>query len=192
VSLGKDAGTLVLVVGPSGAGKDTLIAAARRQLAGNGPFVFMRRIVTRASSAFEDHDTISNQQFEAAVASRSFALHWQAHGLSYGLGRELDTELAQGRIVVCNVSRGVIATARECYGHVAVVYVDARPDVRAARIAARGRDLASGSRSDESRDELKPGDCDVIIDNSGALDAAVAAFVSALRSFEDRQDDGGR
>ncbi len=173
-------GVLVLVVGPSGAGKDTLMSAARERLKGDGRFVFVRRIVTRAENAFEDHDTLSAEQFAATAAAGGFAVHWQAHGLSYGINRSVEDELAAGRIVVCNVSRAIIPAARERYRNVMALYVDAQSEVRAARIAARGRDVAAGSRTDPLRTDVSPGDCDVVVDNSGALDAAIATFTQAL------------
>ena len=178
------AGLLVLVAGPSGAGKDTLIAAAREALAGDARYVFARRIVTRAKNSFENHDTLSAEQFAAGIAAGRFALHWQAHGLSYGLARTIDEQIAEGKVVVCNVSRAAIPAARERYARVAVIHVDAHPDVRAARIAARGRDAAAGSRIDPARNELAFA-CDVTIDNSGPLATSAAEFTHALVALAD-------
>jgi ribose 1,5-bisphosphokinase len=107
-------------------------------------------------------------------------MHWQAHGLCYGIGRGIEDDLSAGRVVVCNVSRAIIAAARERYRGVIAIYIDAQPNVRSARIAARGRDAAAGSRIDPPRPEIGPKDCDVVIDNPGALATAIDAFVQAL------------
>ena len=97
---------LVLVVGPSGAGKDTLLDAARRKLAGDTRFRFVRRVITRpANAGGEDHDPVT----EAEFATRHFALQWQAHGLRYGIPADIADDLASGRVVIANVSRAVIA-----------------------------------------------------------------------------------
>ena len=77
---------LVLVVGPSGAGKDTLINAAREALAGDRRFAFPRRVVTRpAVAALEDHDSVTRAEFALQEANGAYALSWEAHGLHYGL-----------------------------------------------------------------------------------------------------------
>ncbi len=178
-------GILVLVVGPSGAGKDTLISSARERLAGNARYVFVRRAVTRAGNAFEDHDTVTTDQFAATAAAGGYALHWQAHGLSYGLSRTIDDRIAHGAIVVSNASRGIVPEARDRYPRMAVILVDARPEVRAARIAARGRDAASGSRVDPARAETRATHYDYAIDNSGSLDTAIDAFAQALIAIGD-------
>ena len=70
-------GCLVLVVGPSGAGKDTLIRLARAALAGDPRYVFPRRLVTRPPSADEDNDQIDEAAFADLQAQA--ALGVQAH-----------------------------------------------------------------------------------------------------------------
>lgn len=174
------AGVLVLVVGPSGAGKDTLIAAARAKLNDETRFVFPRRIVTRAGSAFEDHETLTAEEFAAIAEAGGFALHWHAHGLSYGVPRAIDDLISAGKIVVCNVSRGAIDAAHTRFDRVVVIYIGATPEVRASRIAARGRDAAAGSRVDATRADVAPADYEAIIDNSGPLAPAIAAFTQAV------------
>ena len=108
-------GRLVLVVGPSGAGKDTLIAGSKASLAGNPSVVFPRRVVTRSSSPAEDHDTLDPAAFDAAAAHGDFGFWWEAHGLKYGIPQAIDGDLAAGRTAVCNVSRMIIADARARY-----------------------------------------------------------------------------
>jgi ribose 1,5-bisphosphokinase len=172
-------GRLILVVGPSGAGKDTLIARARTALAGDAAFVFARRVVTRPSSVWEDHDSLTPQAFAEALAAGRFALAWNAHGLDYGLPREIDAAIAAGQSVVCNVSRRIIAAARQRYAEVKVVYVDAPPDVLAARLRTRGRESDVEHRQQRRADFAAP-EADVVIDNGGDVETAAAAFLRAL------------
>jgi ribose 1,5-bisphosphokinase len=132
-------GRLVLVVGPSGAGKDTLIEGARAASAGKPSLVFARRVVTRPSSPAEDHDTADTASFHRAAEADSFALWWQAHGNWSGIPRSIDDEIRADRTVVCNVSRTVVGRARSRYDRVLVVAVTAPPDVLQSRLAARER-----------------------------------------------------
>ena len=74
-------GRLVLVVGPSGAGKDTLIDLARAACAGEDSVVFARRVVTREASGSEDNEQVTPDAFRQARARGAFAVHWEAHGL---------------------------------------------------------------------------------------------------------------
>jgi len=102
-------GTFFFVVGPSGAGKDTLIDGVRTALAGEG-YVFARRVITRpADSIGEDHEAETPAGFARRLAAGEFLLAWQAHGLDYGLPATLLGALAAGSHVVANGSRAMVA-----------------------------------------------------------------------------------
>lgn len=177
------AGGLALVVGPSGAGKDTLIAGAKAALAGDARFVFPRRVVTReAVAALEDHDSLAPEVFAAEKARGAYALDWQAHGLCYALPIALEAEMAAGRVVVANVSRHVVRAALDKYGNGHVLLVTARPEIRAARLAGRGRESAEDVAARLRREgPLMPAGLDVEeIDNSGALAEGIGRFTAAL------------
>lgn len=164
-------GRLVLVVGPSGAGKDTLLRLAQAACADDHDIVFPRRIVTRASSADEDNIAISPEEFRRAREHGDFAVSWEAHGHSYALPLEINDDIRAGRAVVVNVSRTVIGALRAAYANVVVVAITAPPDVLAQRLAARARhsdgniaDRLTRSVSDASTN------ADVTILNAGSAD----------------------
>lgn len=176
-------GRLVLVVGPSGAGKDSLIRAARAALAGDGRFVFPRRFVTRPPSGDEDNAEITQAAFERLRREDGFAASWTAHEHGYGLPKEIEHHVAEGCTVVCNVSRSVVAPLRARYAHAVVIEVTAPADVLERRLQARGR-ATDGSlahrlgRVPPDRAQVRP---DVVVSNAGPLELAARAFLAALR-----------
>ena len=130
---------LVLVVGPSGAGKDTLLTMARTALADDTRFRFVRRVITRSAEAGgEDHEPVSDIEF----AARNFILSWEAHGLRYGIPADVADDIARGTVVVANVSRSIIAEAATRFP-VRVIEVTAPAEVLGARLSARGRESAA-------------------------------------------------
>lgn len=164
-------GRLVLVVGPSGAGKDTLLRLAQAACADDHDIVFPRRVVTRASSADEDNIALSPDEFARARDHGDFAVHWDAHGHSYALPLEINDDIRAGRAVVSNVSRTVIAALRGTYANVVVVAITAPPDVLAQRLAARARhtDGNIADRLARSVDDASA-NADVTILNAGSAD----------------------
>lgn len=132
-------GKLVLVVGPSGAGKDTLLGLAHTACADDPTIVFARRVVTREASDGEDNEQTSVEGFREAQAQGAFAVHWEAHGHAYGLPRSIEDDIRAGRTVVANVSRTVIPALRDSYANVVVVSITAPADVLAERLAMRKR-----------------------------------------------------
>lgn len=185
-SAGSDlgAGRLVLVVGPSGVGVDTLIDAARREFSDNPAYHFVRRTITRpAGSVGEEHDPIEIETFRERRARGHYALAWEAHGLGYGIPLSVEDRLREGKIVIVNASRTVIEEARGRYPTLTVASVTASPQVLARRLAGRNRESAEEIERRLSRAGLGfPNGADVvIIDNDGALETSIAAFLALLR-----------
>ena len=176
-------GRLILVVGPSGAGKDTLIAGARTACAGDDSVIFPRRVITRASTAAEEHDTLSNDAFRQAAAAGDFALWWEAHGLCYGIPAAIEADIRARRTVVCNVSRTIAGPARRRYGSVSVVHVTAPPDVLRLRLAARerGSDGDLADRMGRSAFAECGLDADVVIENVGAPEIGIRRLLDVIR-----------
>ena len=125
----------MLVIGPSGVGKDTLIGGARHALDGDKRFSFVRRLVTRpADIDLEDHISLEREDFARARKAGRFALTWQAHGLDYALPIGVDTDLALGRVVIANISRHAVPEAIAKYPLCRVIQISAEISLRAARL----------------------------------------------------------
>lgn len=173
-------GHLYAVVGPSGAGKDTLISAVIRA---RPDIRRVRRVITRpADAGGEAHDAVSEAEFEARRAAGRFVLHWQAHGLHYGIPDTVLGMLDQGHPVLFNGSRSMLGQAARQFPALHVVHVTARPDILAARLSARGRedDRDIARRLERPAPELPAGLKLTEIDNSGPLDAAVGHLLDVL------------
>ncbi|MFN3972422.1 MAG: phosphonate metabolism protein/1,5-bisphosphokinase (PRPP-forming) PhnN [Gemmobacter sp.] len=174
------AGRVFAVVGPSGAGKDTLIAAA--QAARPGLHV-VRRVITRLEeTGGEPFEGVGEAEFATRAARGDFCLHWQAHGLSYGIPASALDAIAQGRDVVFNGSRAMLVEAWDAFPNLTVILVTAPIHVLAERLAARGRETTGdiAARLARARYEVPPGIPVRVVENGGALEVAVAAFLAAL------------
>ncbi|WP_299135269.1 ribose 1,5-bisphosphokinase [uncultured Vibrio sp.] len=178
-------GQLYYVIGPSGAGKDSIISALREQFVED--LVVAHRYITRAADAGgENHVELSDDEFFIRYSRNMFAMSWQAHGMSYGIGQEVYQWMDAGLSVVVNGSRAYLDAARELFGERLVpVVVSVNPEVLEARLRARGReseaqialrlkraadyciDSASGSSAINNT---------LCIDNSGTLEQSIAQF----------------
>lgn len=173
------------MVGPSGVGKDTLIAAAKSALADDPQFAFPRREITRpADAGGEDHIAIDEALFAMREGLSGYALAWRAHGLCYGVPATALADLAAGRTVIVNVSREVIAEARERFPGMIVLSVSAPAGVLRARLAARGRESPAEIEARVARaGAYRVNGADVVeIVNDGPLETALDRFIAALRS----------
>lgn len=177
------AGMLFLVVGPSGAGKDTLLALARTALAGDPRVRFVRRVITRpAGVGDEGHESVDRMAFERRRDAGGFALWWAAHELLYGIPIDIEGDLRHGRIVVASVSRTVLKDAVSAYSG-RVLEVSASSDVLAERLLVRGRESARDIARRLAREvPIDPGLDAVRILNDGTPEQGAARMIAALRS----------
>ena len=175
-------GRLILVVGPSGAGKDTLLGLAQTACADDGNVVFPRRMVTRQASSSEDNAHMSPEAFGQARTRGDFAVHWEAHGHCYGLPRTMDDDIGAGRTVVANASRTVVDAMRRAYADVTVVSVTAPPEILAERLAVRARSsdgkLADRLRRTVDGVAIAP---DVTINNIGRVEDHALELVRIIK-----------
>jgi ribose 1,5-bisphosphokinase len=174
-------GRLVLVVGPSGAGKDTLIGLARVACADDGDIVFPRRVVTREASAFEDNEQTSHAEFRQMLMRGDFAVHWEAHGHGYALSRAIDDDIRAGRTVVANVSRTVVETLRRAYADVVVVSITAPSEILSQRLAARARS-SDGQLADRLGRAVEDASPDVTIVNVGGPDDHACHLLRVIKA----------
>ena len=180
---------LVLVVGPSGAGKDTLLDLARAALANDPRVRFARREITRpANAGGEDHIAITPAEFDAR--RDGYALAWQAHGLGYGIPADIANDLDAGKVVVANISRAMILAAAEKFP-VMVLEITAPPAVLAARLAARGRETAADIAVRLARDVALPAGVMVVrVINDRTPEQGTASVLRLLRDLAERPHPG--
>ncbi|MGZ9723418.1 phosphonate metabolism protein/1,5-bisphosphokinase (PRPP-forming) PhnN [Rhizobium miluonense] len=180
------AGTLAVVVGPSGAGKDTLMNLAARHFAGRTDVHFVRRVITRDGDAGnEDHKSVSEADFDAMKQVGAFAVSWEAHGLKYGIPAEVADELTRGNLVIANGSRSALQHFQTAFPRLKVINITARREVLAERLMARGRESREDVLKRLERSTLAVQDgYDVIdIDNSGTLEEAERAIIAELEAL---------
>ena len=176
-------GPLVYVMGPSGAGKDSVMARARGLLPPGAPVFFAHRYITRpAEVGGENHVALSRAEFALRREHGLFAFDWEAHGNLYGIGREIEAWRDANLTVVVSGSREHFMTADGIDGDTHPVLITAPAERLAERLVARGREDSSAAAKRLGRGEAYAITDSrlVTIVNDGVLDAAAQAFVSLL------------
>ena len=179
-------GTLVYVMGPSGSGKDSLIAHVRQVMsaaytltwnicadarAALRPIFFARRYITRpANAGGERHYPLTREEFQLRKSRGDFSLSWESHGLCYGIGADIDSYLAAGAVVVVNGSREYLPEALKRYPTLLPVLIAVRPEVLRERLEKRGRETQADINERLASATMLPEISALIqVDNSGSF-----------------------
>ncbi len=174
-------GRIFAVVGPSGAGKDTLIEAARRA---RPDLHVVRRVITRPETeGDEPFEGVTVEEFARRKELGAFVLAWEAHGLCYGIPASMERAISEGRDVIFNGSRAMLGVAWEAFPGLTVIHVTASVPVLAERLAARGRETRDeiARRLTRASYEIPYGIGVRVVENNGPLSLAVTAFLDALQ-----------
>lgn len=174
---------LVYVMGPSGAGKDSVMKLARAMLAPDMPVAFAHRYITRAVEAGgENHVAVTAAEFALRRTHGLFAFHWQAHGNLYGIGREVHAWRNAGLTVVVSGSREHFLGLGGIDDDTWPVLITAPAERLAERLAARGRETADAAAARLERGEAYDMTDPRLttIRNDGTLETAARAFVSLI------------
>ena len=174
-------GRLIAVVGPSGVGKDSVMAGISAR---DPRFRIVKRTITRAPDlGGEEYTAMSPHTFADAAARGAFALHWQAHGLSYGIPAATLDAVRSGQDCLANLSRAALPEAARIFPALVVLNIKASADVLAARLAARGRETPEdiAARLSQMVKPLPLGLNIITVSNDGALAETVAAAYAALQ-----------
>ena len=178
---GGEPGKLFYLVGPSGAGKDSLMQYARTRLS-NSAVEFAHRYITRPVEAGgEYHYALSPDEFQVRSQRGVFAMQWKSHGQHYGIGTEIDRWLEQGKDVVVNGSREYLEEARVLYPELTVIWVKAATVTLRKRLAERGRedDAAIEQRLARATQFLPSPDA-IVIENNASLGDAGELLIRVL------------
>lgn len=177
-------GRLIAVVGPSGVGKDSVMAAVHAALP---QMHLVRRVITRpAEPGAEDHDPVTPDVFRAMVENKAFAVHWSAHGLHYGIPVTVKHRLNKGTDCLANFSRRALPEAALTFPRLVVLNITAQPETLARHLSARGRETQGdiAKRLAQAEKPLPPG-LDVLhLPNDGPLFQTVARAVALLRPVQ--------
>jgi len=176
-------GLLVLVVGNSGSGKDSIMKGVKERFPSELKSLYLtQRFITRPSSDTEDNIAVTPEDFKKMSTEGGFALEWHIYGLDYGVPIEIDDWMKKGHPVIVNVSRSIVQKAREIYQNILVVFIEVPFDITLKRVKERARE--SGERLEERIQRAKKNqtfpDADFIVDNSGDLEDAINQFLQYL------------
>lgn len=176
-------GKLIVIVGPSGSGKDTLINWLRGRLSHDPRFLFVRRTVTRnADVQSEDHGTLNDADFEAAANTGKFAVTWNAHGLRYGIPIGVLAHTFEGGIAIANGSRRALQDVRSVFPDMLVINLRVDRHTLAHRLAQRGRETTQEikKRLERMDTPIPDGIESITLDNSTSVENTGEAFLSII------------
>jgi len=169
-------GTLFLIVGNSGSGKDSIISGVIEKYPLNLKKIYNpKRYITRPPSKTEENIHITPIEFKKLSEQGQFAFEWHIYGLDYGIPTKIDEFLLKEHPVIVNVSRTIIKEARKSYKNLKVIFINVPLEITIDRLKERGREKEKylDKRIHRARDHQEFQEADYLIDNTGPLDYAV-------------------
>jgi len=136
-------GQLIYLIGASGSGKDSVMNIVKNRLQGECQIAFAHRYITRPSElGGENYISLSSSEFEIRRKNGLFAMNWDSHGYSYGIGTEINLWMEKGFLVIVNGSREYLPVASKLYENMLVCLIQVSREKLYDRLVKRGRETA--------------------------------------------------
>lgn len=179
---------LIYTMGPSGAGKDSLLAWLKTRLHPQAPIHFARRTIDRpVQLGGELHESVDASMFKHLRDQGIFSMHWTANGLQYGIRHtELDG-LRRDQWVMVNGSRAYLPHALLQFPGMTILHITAGAKVLRSRLLARQRESLAmvEARVQRAIAFQAPQNCRMLeIHNETSLDAAGLTLMQSLNRLE--------
>ncbi|PLY05265.1 MAG: hypothetical protein C0625_14650 [Arcobacter sp.] len=171
---------IILIVGPSGVGKDTLLREAKKSLPEG--FNFLNRYITRAPCSNEDNFYLDEYAFEILKHKSFFISTWNAHDNYYGIAKN---SIKNG-INIISISRSKIKDFENSYDNVFTINITVPKENLRKRLENRARETESEieQRLNRTYEKIEAENL-IEFDNSGELEVSSMKFVKLLKSFTD-------
>lgn len=123
---------IVLIVGPSGVGKDTLLRNVKDKIQAN----FVTRYITRIPSADESNFYIDEKAYEILLNNDFFISGWEAHNNKYAIAKN---QIIEGLNII-SISRGSIKDFEKVFDNVITINITLPRNILYERLKIRGRE----------------------------------------------------
>ncbi len=180
-------GKLVYLMGPSGAGKDTLLSLVKGVCHEKAEhlrplYVATRHITRPPCDSIEKHISLSKQEFLYLLSKGHFILHWQSHGHLYGIGKDVNVALAHNCLVLMNGSRAYLPQAQRLFPDLVPILLQVDQEVLQTRLWTRGREDAKQiqERMERCIEIESESGFMYTINNSGTLEGTLHTFKNLL------------
>lgn len=173
---------LYYLVGPSGAGKDTLLNEIKqKQYSDHQPTVGHRYITRTPTINDENHIQLSTFDFNRRKDSGLFLFDWTSHGYQYAIGKEVKKWIKSGNNVIVNGSREYLKQAQDIYPPLIPIWITVSESVLRDRLIKRGRETAKEIELRLNRNSTlelqKPPSC-VLINNDQSIEDTVGQIIT--------------
>lgn len=171
---------IVLIVGASGVGKDTLLRGIKEKVDAN----FLKRYITREPDSNESNYYLDKNAFLTLKEKNYFISTWEAHENCYAIAKE---HIKNG-VNIISISRGAIKDFEKIFDEVATINITIPKELLRQRLLKRGRESKEQieKRIQRSYPQIE---CKNLIefDNSDTLEKSIEKFINLIQSIKNEE-----
>lgn len=169
---------IILIVGPSGVGKDTLLKNVKNKIQAN----FVKRYITRAPDENETNYFIQEEAFRILEKNNFFISTWTAHNNLYAIAKN---SIVEGLNII-SISRAKIKDFEKEYQKVYTINITLNKKDLKQRLEKRARESKEEIEKRLKRNYEKIEAKNLIeFENNKSLDESVEEFLKLLRQIDE-------